>query len=146
MKPIKKAYGYITRVKEEQLQVLVFLHKGIPEAGIQIPKGTVEVNESTYNAVMREVKEETGLETFDVKNLIAEDHWENDDGAVHNRYFYKIVCHDERDQWEHQPTGGGEETGHTFQFFWIASIGEVDLVRGHADYLNVVLKGCEVSC
>jgi hypothetical protein len=38
--PIKKAYGYVTRIKNGETQVLVFQHP-IREAGIQIPKGTV---------------------------------------------------------------------------------------------------------
>lgn len=38
---IKKAYGYVTRIKNGKPQVLVFQHS-IPEAGIQIPKGTVK--------------------------------------------------------------------------------------------------------
>jgi 8-oxo-dGTP pyrophosphatase MutT (NUDIX family) len=70
---IRKAYGYVTRIKDGKLQVLVFQHP-ITEAGIQIPKGTVNVEEETYNAVIREIEEETGLKDFEVENLIAEDY------------------------------------------------------------------------
>jgi 8-oxo-dGTP pyrophosphatase MutT (NUDIX family) len=140
MKPIKKAYGYVTRVRDEKTQVLVFRHKDIPEAGIQIPKGTVKEDEDTYNAVIREIKEETGIQSFEVNNLISEDYWENDDGAIHNRYFYKIICNEFADEWEHNPTGGGEEKGLTFQFFWISSDEEVELIRGHADYLKPIFN------
>lgn len=86
--PIKKAYGYVTRVKEGTTQVLVFRHS-VTEAGIQIPKGTVNTNETTYDAVIREMKEETGLKDFNVEKLLAEDLWENDDGVLHNRFFTK---------------------------------------------------------
>ncbi len=46
MNPIKKAYGYVTRIKDGKTQVLVFQHP-ITEAGIQVPKGTVKPNEDT---------------------------------------------------------------------------------------------------
>lgn len=138
MPQIKKAYAYITRVSDGRLQLLVFQHKNIPEAGIQIPKGTVKEDEDTFSAVIREVQEETGIQTFEVGKLIASDYWENDDGAMHNRYFYKIICHEMADEWEYNPTGGGEEEGLTFQFFWISSDEEFELIRGHSDYLNLI--------
>ncbi|TDL32011.1 NUDIX domain-containing protein [Jeotgalibacillus sp. S-D1] len=132
----KKAYGYVTRVRNGKKQVLAFRHKGIPEAGFQIPKGTVKEDEEPYSAVSREIKEETGINRFEVKKMIAEDFWRNDDGVIHHRYFYKIVCDEMTDEWEHNPTGGGEEQGLTFQFFWLSSDEEVELIRGHADYLK----------
>ncbi|WP_342668913.1 NUDIX domain-containing protein [Tenuibacillus multivorans] len=54
LRTIKKVYGYVTRVFEGKPQVLVFLHSN-PKAGIQIPKGTVEANEDTFHAVIREL-------------------------------------------------------------------------------------------
>lgn len=137
MVSIKKAYGYITRVKDGKTQVLVFRHP-IAEAGIQIPKGTVKPTESTYNAVIREIKEETGLATFEVESLIAEDSWKNDDGAIHNRFFYKVNVSNAPDKWDYEPTGGGDEEGLTFRYFWISSKDEVELIRGHGDYLNLI--------
>ncbi|RBP04449.1 NUDIX domain-containing protein [Rossellomorea aquimaris] len=140
MLPIKKVYGYVTRVLDEKTQVLVFRHKGIPEAGIQIPKGTVKENEDTYKAVIREIKEETGIQGMEVEKLISEDYWKNDDGAIHNRYFYKIVCNEIADEWEHNPTGGGEEKELTFQFFWVSTDEETELIRGHADYMKFIFN------
>jgi 8-oxo-dGTP pyrophosphatase MutT (NUDIX family) len=49
----------LQEIKEGEPQELVFKHP-IPEAGIQIPKGTAKENEDTYQAVMREMEEETG--------------------------------------------------------------------------------------
>ncbi|WP_234447096.1 NUDIX hydrolase [Virgibacillus salexigens] len=139
LKPIQKAYGYVTRVKEGKPQVLVFQHP-IAEAGIQIPKGTVKEGEDTFNAVIREIKEETGLDNFEVEDLIAEDFWENDDGTIHNRFFYKIKATEVKDEWDYQPTGGGEEDGLIFRFFWISSKDEIKLIRGHADYFDYIFN------
>ncbi|WP_285767297.1 NUDIX domain-containing protein [Peribacillus sp. SI8-4] len=139
MMPIKKAYGYVTRIRNGRTEVLVFRHP-IREAGIQIPKGTVELHENAYEAVIREIKEETGLASFQVEKLIAEDFWENADGTMHNRFFYHISVSDVPDQWGHQPTGGGEEDGLTLHFFWISSQHEVELIKGHGDYLNLIFN------
>ncbi|MFC0471335.1 NUDIX domain-containing protein [Halalkalibacter kiskunsagensis] len=139
MTPIKKAYGYVTRIKENKTQVLVFQHP-IAEAGIQIPKGTVQPEEDTQYAVIREIEEETGLRNFHVEKLLAEDLWKNDDGAIHNRFFYKISISNVADEWDYEPTGGGEEEGLTFHFFWISSANEVELIRGHGDYLNLIFN------
>ena len=133
----RKVYGYVTRIKGGQTEVLVFRHP-IPEAGIQIPKGTVNDAEDTYDAVIREIEEETGLKNFEVENLIAEDYWENDDGAIHNRFFYKIKVSNVPNEWDYKPTGGGDEEGLTFRFFWISSKNEVELIRGHGDYLDLI--------
>lgn len=119
---------------------MVFLHP-VAEAGIQIPKGTVEFEESPCHAVRREVEEETGLKNFQVESLIAEDDWENVDGKIHNRFFYKLFIDDAPDQWDYSPTGGGEEDGLNFRFFWISSKEEVELIRGHGDYLDLLFIG-----
>ncbi|WP_226577616.1 NUDIX hydrolase [Halobacillus litoralis] len=139
MKPVKKAYGYVVRYQSGEPQVLVFRHP-IKEAGIQIPKGTVQAGEDPYDAVVREIKEETGLENVIADQWIADDLWENDDGALHHRFFYKLHVSEERDDWSYSPTGGGEEKGLTFRFLWISSADEVELIRGHGDYLNAIFK------
>lgn len=139
MEPIKKVYGYVTRMRDGKTQLLVFRHS-VPEAGIQIPKGTVKPKEVTHNAVIREIEEETGLRNLTVEELIAEDFWENDDGAIHNRFFYKITVSSNRDEWDYHPTGGEDEDGLIFHYFWISSMNEVKLIRGHADYLNLIFN------
>jgi 8-oxo-dGTP pyrophosphatase MutT (NUDIX family) len=136
---VSKVYGYVTRIKKDKTQILVFKHPN-PEAGIQIPKGTVRLNENPFTATVREIKEETGLMDFQVEGLLAEDYWTYDDGALHHRFFYKLRVTEDRDEWVHYPTGGGFEEELFFEFFWISSKEEVELVRGHADYLDLILS------
>ncbi|GGP08262.1 NUDIX hydrolase [Oceanobacillus neutriphilus] len=139
MNTVKKVYGYLTRLKDNKIQVLVFQHPNL-EAGMQIPKGTVETGEEIDFAIIREMQEETGLQKFKVEKLIAEYFWKNDDGVIHNRFFYRINVTEALDEWKYQPTGGGEESGLTFRYFWISSPHEAELVRGHGDYLDYIFQ------
>jgi len=57
-KIIEKVTAFVTREGANGRELLVFHH---PHAGIQVPAGTVEPNETPELAVRREVEEETGL-------------------------------------------------------------------------------------
>ncbi|HEX6777377.1 MAG TPA: NUDIX domain-containing protein, partial [Ktedonobacterales bacterium] len=57
----RRAYAYVTRMKDRTRQVLVFSQQNDPEAGIQIPGGGIEPEETPLEGVRREIVEETGL-------------------------------------------------------------------------------------
>ena len=38
----RKVLAYITKGQEPNLELLVFEHKDFPEAGLQVPAGTIE--------------------------------------------------------------------------------------------------------
>lgn len=134
---IKKSYGYITRKIDKQPQILVFQHP-VREAGIQIPKGTVKHKELPVDAVMREMVEETGLKDFTDIQFLIEDYWINDDGVIHHRYFYELNIDEAPDEWNYAPTGGEEEDGKVFRFYWITLDEGKLLIRGHADYFRLI--------
>ena len=58
MKIVRKAVAVVLRPRDQATEVLVFRH---PLAGVQIPKGTVEEDETIEAATLRELKEESGL-------------------------------------------------------------------------------------
>jgi 8-oxo-dGTP pyrophosphatase MutT (NUDIX family) len=60
---LEKVTAFVTRDSDRGRELLVFQH---PIAGVQVPAGTVEPNESPENAVRREVCEETGLENVSI--------------------------------------------------------------------------------
>ncbi len=64
---VEKVAAFVTRDSRpgdaNSRELLVFQHSN-PLAGIQIPAGTVEIGESPLDAVLREVTEETGLQTI----------------------------------------------------------------------------------
>lgn len=55
---LDKVTAFITRETASGRELLVFQH---PTAGIQLPAGTVNANEMVEDALIREIREETGL-------------------------------------------------------------------------------------
>lgn len=66
---MQKVTCFITRECKGQSELLLFQH---PNAGIQLPAGTVEINEGTEEAALREAFEETGLTDFTACTYIGE--------------------------------------------------------------------------
>lgn len=66
---IKKVTALILRNNGAQHEILTFLH---PSAGRQLPAGTVEEHETPEEAVIREVKEETGLRNVEIVKKTGE--------------------------------------------------------------------------
>jgi 8-oxo-dGTP pyrophosphatase MutT (NUDIX family) len=117
----EKVYAYITQGD----RLLVFRHVDFPDAGIQVPGGTVLPGEPLRAAVLREICEETGLEDLDIVAELG-DSWPVRDGSgssgeVHHRHFFHLRSggpmparwrHAERD-----PADGGPPIW--FEFFWM---------------------------
>lgn len=66
---IDKVVAFVVRKKNNFSQLLVFSH---PITGTQIPAGTVEENETIEKALLREVKEETGLSKLKIIKKLGE--------------------------------------------------------------------------
>jgi 8-oxo-dGTP diphosphatase len=117
---IHKVFAYITH----QDRLLVFRHTDFPEAGIQVPAGTVMTNEELEVAVLREAEEETGLGDLRIKSYLGE-HIRNMEDVgkdeIHHRHFYHLLCGgDPAEEWLHDetdPSDGSPSPIH-FEFFW----------------------------
>jgi 8-oxo-dGTP pyrophosphatase MutT (NUDIX family) len=151
MPPTRKAYAYIVRHRPagEGLEgtsnacgreFLVFRHRDFPEAGVQVPKGTMHPDETPAAAVLREAHEETGLTTLTLVRPLAADSQIQADGAVHERHFFELSAPaDTPDSWEHVVTGAGDDHGLVFSYLWACSATEAGLWPGFGDYLDLVL-------
>jgi 8-oxo-dGTP pyrophosphatase MutT (NUDIX family) len=68
LKTIKKVTAFVIREVRENADILLFEH---PDAGTQLPAGTVEINEKPEEAVIREVAEETGVTSIVAVKLLG---------------------------------------------------------------------------
>jgi 8-oxo-dGTP diphosphatase len=118
---IRKVVAYITQ--EDKL--LVFSHPHHPEAGIQVPAGTVEEDESPREAVLREAREETGLDDLEIQSYLGVR--EHDLSAygrseVGRQHFFHLVFRGEAPaRWRHyemHPSEGSAEPIE-FELFWV---------------------------
>lgn len=122
METRRKVFAYITRGPEENRELLVFEHKGEPEAGLQVPGGTIEDDEMLIDALYREVLEETGLPRV-VLEFVGKVHkynyYPNHKDKVYERNIFHFEYTGEPvDSWEHVVVSDGQDNGRTFQFHW----------------------------
>ncbi len=126
----EKVYAYITQGE----QLLVFRHVDAPEAGIQVPGGTVQPGESLPEAVLREAFEETGLADLEIVSALGAAWYDtaarDKPGELHHRHFYHLRAaapppatwrHVERD-----PSDGGPPI--LFEFSWMPLAQAPDLL------------------
>src|SRR5688572_15548855 len=86
-----KVLAYVTRVHNGQTELLVFDHRDVPQAGVQVPAGTIEPGESPDDAAVRELREETGL--TNARSIVRIDvyEWEHPDTRRwHRRHVYQF--------------------------------------------------------
>ena len=122
MRKVKhKVMAYITH----HHHLLVFRHPGAPEAGIQVPAGTVEEHEQAEDAVLREAYEETGLTHLTLHCFLGDHERDMSDfgrDEVHHRRFYHLRCQGyPPTTWQHEEcyhSGSSAQKPILFEFFW----------------------------
>lgn len=149
MTTLRKAYAYIIRERpaaDERpgarlvRELLVFRHRDFPEAGVQVPKGTMLPGEAPEAAVLREAHEETGLDALTLVRPLATDRQLQTNGILAERHFFELAALAQTpDAWDHVVTGDGSDCGLVFRYFWARSAAEADLWPGFGDYLDLVL-------
>ena len=122
MDDLHKAYAYVVRKRNNRKELLVFRHP-TPEAGVQVPKGTIDPAEGPAEAVLRELKEESGLTIEDIGrvHMLRADRWrERTEDPWTIRYFFVLETEEPRQRWQHVVTGDGEDQGMVFDYYWVA--------------------------
>ena len=100
--------------------VLVFTHRYQPDAGLQVPAGTVAPGEAPEAAAYREVAEESGLMPAQVRLVrklaeVVEPEWQI---VQRHAYLFAPVA-DLPERWNHTVAGAGEDQGMVFDFDWL---------------------------
>jgi 8-oxo-dGTP diphosphatase len=143
MPTIRKAFAYITHGE----RLLVFRHPYAPDAGIQVPAGTIRDGEQPEDAVMREAWEETGLPELEMVRFLGERWLHRSDvglDQIHHRHFYHLRCTTEPPAtWRHEETdpSDGSPGPIVFEFFWARLPDEgPELIAGHGAMIPSLVK------
>jgi len=118
-----KVLAYVTHGN----RLLVFAHTDSPEAGIQVPGGTVEQDELLDEAALREASEETGLSNLRLGVFLGDDRRDRSVyglDEIHHRHFYHLYCDQTPlESWRHyEYTASDRPVGHDpipFDFYWV---------------------------
>lgn len=140
----RKVYAYITH----RGRLLVFAHPESPEAGIQVPGGTLEDGETPEPGVLREAREETGRDDLEVVRFLGTATRSMEDvgrDEIQERFFFHLRCTgNPPDRWRHGEfdPSDGSEPGIPFDFFWASLPDEVpEMVVGMGQMLPALLDG-----
>ena len=138
----RKVVAYITRDRH----LLVFRHRDFPEAGLQVPAGTIREGESPLAGVQREVLEETGLTNCAVVAFLGvsyQDMQPYRDEVQERHVFHLVALGKVPKEWTHLEEHDGLSAPTAFNLFWMRLDGPaLDLIAGQGALLNQ-LNSCE---
>lgn len=123
----QKVLAYITKNK----RLLVFRHTQFPEAGIQVPAGSVEPGEALDRAVLREAEEESGLKSLYIIAYLGAEIIKWEGISIQRHYFHLGLEGTTPDSWlsyENEPSDGSPGPIE-FECYWVR-LGEVPELAG----------------
>jgi 8-oxo-dGTP diphosphatase len=141
---VEKAFAYITNGN----RLLVFEHVGIPEAGVQVPAGSILPGETPSAAAIREAAEETGLNGFGDPHLLGIQEFDArpfGKDEIHKRYFFHLPLPravEGRWRWFEIDPSDGSRLKIEFEHYWVPfAEAETRLAYSH-NALIKTLGGC----
>ena len=114
---VGKALCYVIREGE----LLVFRHRDFPEAGVQVPAGTLRDREDPAVGAIRETEEETGRTGFRIVRKLGvmdHEHHEGERHEIHQRHVFLLDAPAGLpDRWSHLAEAGNGDFW--FEFCWL---------------------------
>src|SRR2546427_655191 len=134
----QKIMAYLVRRDAAGWQLAVFEHANVPEAGVQVPAGTVKAGEPLDAALWRELLEESGLRAPSVALVCKlaearEPEWDQ----MRHVYLLQDVGGLPND-WVTVVAGDGEDQGMVFEFYWLAIAPGLQLAGGQTRWLGPI--------
>lgn len=88
---MEKVTAYVTR-RRETPQLLVLRDRGHADVGLVVPGGAMRAEESPVDAVARELREESGLDSLGSWRPLGSIRYSDAEGrAVERHYFHGLV-------------------------------------------------------
>lgn len=136
-----KVFAYITRMKKGQQQLLVYTQRNRPEAGLQVPGGTVEPGEREEDALYREIEEESGLVHFKFIGKLGQTSHRRTLRRETWHFFQVESLETPANRWKHTVQSFGKDDGHVFDFFWMpVEDAAKRLAEGQAECLDLLYE------
>lgn len=145
MKTVEKAFAYITQGRGEAARLLVFRQPDFPEAGVQVPAGTIAKDEAPVAAVLREAQEETGLTELSAPRFLGQQDFDArpfGKQELHRRHFFHLRVEGAvPENWRHYERDPSDGSGVpiAFELYWIPLSTAPDvLVASHGQLLPLL--------
>jgi 8-oxo-dGTP pyrophosphatase MutT (NUDIX family) len=137
---VEKVFAYITW----EGRLLVFDHVAFPEAGTQVPAGTIIAGEPPVAAALREAREETGLAELSSPVYLGTTEFDARPckDETHRRHFFQLpLLGSAPERWRHFEPHASEsgEEAIAFELYWVSlPVAAAQLAHGHGALLGVL--------
>jgi ADP-ribose pyrophosphatase YjhB (NUDIX family) len=106
--------------------------------GLEVPAGRLEAGESLREAIVREVREETGVDADFVRELGIVEDIAPAHGDVRINHFVSMRTVDSRSSWSHVVSGSGDEVGLVFRCRFVPLDQSLDLRPPQGAFLHAL--------
>lgn len=140
----RKVLAYITKDENVERKILVFEQKDHPEAGLQVPGGTIEEDELLIDALYREIEEETGIrrEQLQLNGKVNKKNYfpENRENVIYERnIFHLTFIGEDENEWDTCVSSTGKDNGMIFHCRWVPVDELPELAAGQDEAIEFII-------